>query len=110
MREPIVARGIFEVAAVAAVSYCAFTLTTGVLAMFLSVAGAVAVFVFWEIFISARAKVALPVWSRELLALAVLGGAALGLARAGEQDLALGFLAAVLVQAFLYMRRRPEPE
>ena len=107
MRDTIASRGLFQFGAAAAFSYWAFSLTTGVPAMVLSVAAPVAVFVFWEVFASPRAKVALPGWTREALAIAIIAGAAVALASAGEREFALGFVAAVLVHTFLRLRRRP---
>ena len=110
MRDTIASRGLFEFAAASAVSYWAFTLTTGVPAMALSVVAPLGVFVFWEVFASPRAKVALPAWTREVLAIAIIAGAALALASAGEREFALGFVAAVAVDTFMRLRRRRDFE
>jgi hypothetical protein len=107
MRDLIASRGLYQFAAAAAVSYWAFSLTTGVLAMALSVVAPIAVWVCWEAFASPRAKVALPAWTREVLAVAIVAGAAFALAAAGEREFALGFVAAVAVDIFMRLRRRP---
>jgi hypothetical protein len=105
MRNLIASRGLYQFAAAAAVSYWAFSLTTGVPAMALSVVAPVAVFVFWEVFASPRAKVVLPAWTREVLAMAIVAGSAFALASAGEREFALGFVAAVAVDTFMRLRR-----
>ena len=110
MRDTIASRGLFQLGSAVAVSYWAFSLTTGVLAMVLSVAAPVAVFVIWEVFASPRAKVALPGWTREVLAIALIAGSAVALASAGEREFALGFVAAVAMDTFVRLRRPPELE
>jgi hypothetical protein len=74
--------------------------------MALSVVAPAALFVFWEVFASPRAKVALPAWTREVIAIALIAGAALALAAAGEREFALGFVAAVAIDTFQRLRRR----
>ena len=107
----IASRYLFQMGAIAAVSFWGFSLGEGVLGAVYSIVAALAVAIAWEVFIGPRARVAMAPWMRDLLAVIVITVASIALASAGEPELAVGFLAAVLISAvFQRVMRRTEAE
>lgn len=96
----LVVRFGLELCALAALAYWGFVTTDGVLQVVAGVGAPVLALAAWFLFVSPKASYATPV-RRALVEAAVFGAAAIALAAADLQGLAIGFAAVALADSVL---------
>lgn len=92
---------VLELGALAIAAYWGYRTGNGVLRWVLAIGAPLMVAAAWGLFVSPKAKVAVPRPVRFMVELAVLGAAAAALASTGHKALAIGFAALALVSGAL---------
>jgi len=92
---------VVELGALAAAAYWGFDVTEGAAQVWLAVAAPAAVIVVWGLFISPKARIAVPRLAALAIELLLLGLVALGLAAAGPLWLGIAYGAVALVSGVM---------